>query len=228
MTYKELLEKNPRYLDWDLEINGKPYQVVKYDGYNNEDYVCYEITKSCQQIKDYFVPLYENEEMICCHGVRGEAPTWEIKQEKHKHFKTKWDDTSVRFNCTTTVYRNGVPFFVFPGSEDYAYHKAKSSLVEFLEGPVNFHSRFWRDELIDRKINYNREPAIIQRVNINPFSMWIVPVSGKFKPPHRWDNDDADGCMTRDDWDEEYASGLIVESVLSPDIDWYPKEKLYD
>ena len=224
MTYKKLLEKNPQFLDWDLEINGKPYQVVKYDGWNNEDYVCYEIKEFYQRFKDYFVPDDENLEMIKCHGVRGEAPTWEIKQTKSKYLKTKWGETGVRFNCNTVIHRNGVPFFEFPGSEDYAYHKAKASLVEFLEGPVNFHSRFWRDELIGREIDYNGEPAIIKRVNIDPFSMWIVPLSGKFKPPHRWDNDNENGCMTRTDWDEEYAEGLIVESVLSPDIDWYPKD----
>lgn len=226
MTYKELLENSPHYLDWDLEINGKPYQVVKYDGYNNDAYVCFEITKSCNRVNDYFEPYDLNMEMIDCYGVRGEAPTWEIKQEKTKRFKTKWEDTSVRFGCVTTIFRNGVPFFEFGGSEDYAYHKAKSFLVEVLEGPINFHSRFWRDELIDRRINYNGEPALIQRVNIRPFSMWIVPVYGRFKPPHKWDNDGDD--LNREHWEEEYAEGLIVESVLNSDIDWYPIEKYYD
>ena len=225
MTYKELLDKSPRYLDWDLEIGGKPYQVVKYDGWNNEDYVCYEINKTCVRIKDHFVPTNENLELINCHGVRGESPTWEIKQSKTKRLKTKWGDTDLRFGCLTTIYRNGVPFFEFSGSEDYAYHKAKSFLVEVLDGPVNFHSRFWRDELIGKKINYNGESAIIERVNTGPFSMWIVPVNGKFKPPHRWDTDDEDEVLNREHWDEEYASGLIVESVLDPSIDWYPKER---
>jgi len=221
MTYKELLDKSPQYLDWDLQIKGVPYQVVKYDGWNNEDYVCYPI-KGCTSIKDYFIPTDENLELINCHGVRGEAPTWEIKQEKGKHLKSKWDETSLRFSCLTTIYRNGVSFFEFGGSEDYAYHKAKSFLVEVLEGPINFNSRFWLEELIGRKVNYNGEAAIIDHINFVPFSMWIIPVNGKFKPPHKWDNDGDD--LNREHWDEEYASGLIVESVLSPDIDWYPKE----
>jgi hypothetical protein len=225
MTYKDILDKNPQYLDWDLVIHDKPYQVVKYNGWNNEDYACYKIDDSCERVNHYFIPKDENLELMNCYGVRGEAPTWEIKQTKGKYMKTKWGDTSVRFHCNTVIHRNGIPFFQFGGSEDYAYHKAKAYLVEVLDGPVNFHSRFWRDELIGKKINYNGEPAIIERVNTNMFSMWIVPVNGKFKPPHRWDTDDKDACLNREHWDEEYADGLIVESVLSPEIDWYPKEK---
>lgn len=224
MTYKELLEKSPQFLDWDLELRGKPYQVVKYNGWNTEDYVCYEIDKDCNRVKDYYIPKNENLELVNCYGVRGEAPTWEIKQNKDKYTKTKWGDTSLRFHCNTVIYRNGIPFFQFSGSEEYTYHKAKSYLIEVLDGPVNFHSRFWRDELVGKKIRYNGEPAIIERVNTNMFSMWIVPVNGKFKPPHRWDTDDKDQVLNREYWNEEYASGLVVENVLDSSINWFPKD----
>lgn len=225
MTYRELLEKNPSYIDWDFELYDKPYQIVRYDGYNNEDYACYEIKPHYKKIKDYFVPDDLDIQVINCHGVRGNAPNWEISQTKKAWTKTKWDETSVRFTCNTVISRNGVPFFEFGGSEDYAYHKAKASLIEFTEGPINFHSRFWREEIEGRKIEYNGEPAIVKRVSVNPFYMWIVPVEGKFKPPHHWDHDDDDFCMNREAWDEEYAEGLRVDSVLSPDINWYPKDK---
>jgi hypothetical protein len=53
--------------------------------------------------------------------------------------------------------------------------------------------------------------------------MWIVPVNDKFDPPPSWDNVSNDIC-NRESWDEEYAGGLIVESVLNPSIDWFPKD----
>jgi hypothetical protein len=223
MTYNEVLEKNPRFIDWDLEINGKSYQVIRYDGYNSEDYVCFEITPFHKKVNDHYEPegwleLYD------CHGVRGNAPTWEIKQSKSKTFKTKWGDTRVRFSCVTTVYRNGVSFFQFAGDEDYAYHKAKATLVEVLEGPINFHSRWWKDELINRKIKYDGQSAIIKRVSTSPFSMWIEPVSGKFSPPSRWDHDDPNDGWDRECWNEEYAAGLVVENPLNPSIDWFPRD----
>jgi hypothetical protein len=223
MTYKEILEKDPQFLDWDLEIHGKPYQVIRYKGYNTKDFACFEIREGCERVKNYYIPKNEKLELFDCHGVRNNAPSWEIRQEKSKSFNNKWDDTSVRFNCLTTIYRNGVAFFKFGGNEDYAYHKAKSYLAEVTEGPVGFHSRFWRDELKGNLIKYNGEDARVERVNVNPFQMWIVPVSGKFKPPHAWDNDDKDGCLNRDEWDEEYAEGLAVTDVLDKSINWYPK-----
>lgn len=225
MTYRELLEKSPRFLDWDFVLHDKPYQVVGYDGYNNEDYACYEINRDCTRKKDYYIPNDLDIEVINCHGVRGNAPNWEISQTKKAWVKTKWGENSVRFTCNTIITRNGVPFFEFGGSEDYAYHKAKSSLIEFLEGPINFHSRFWKEELLGRKIEYNGEPATVSRIGTNPFYMWITPDKGKFKPHHRWDNDDEDDCLNRTDWNEEYAEGLRVDSVLNPDINWYPKDK---
>ncbi len=221
MTYNEVMAEDSRFLDWDLEIYDKPYQVIKYDGYNNEDYVCFEIKSHYQRVKDYFVPDGDIE-VFPCHRVRGNAPSWEIKQSKVKTFKTKWGDTDVRFSCLTTVYRNGDPFFEFGGDEDYAYHKAKSQLVEIWDGPINFHSRWWKDELLNREIRYEGQPAIIKRANSSPFSIWIEPVNDKFSPPSRWDND-SDCGLNREYWDEEYAGGLIVESVLDPSINWFPK-----
>tara|TARA_R110002167_G_scaffold45083_1_gene135567 strand:- start:34215 stop:34895 length:681 start_codon:yes stop_codon:yes gene_type:complete len=224
MLYKEVLEKNPRFIDWDLEVNNVPYQIIGYDGYNSEDYCCYPINGSTYKDGDKYIPMDDTIEVSDCYGIRGEAPTWEIKQEKSKYFKTKWGDSSLRMGCTTTVYRNGKPFFKFGGSEDYAYHKAKAMMVEYLEGPINFHSRFWKEELIGRNINYNGQAATIESIGSDPFYMWIEPVNGKFNPPPKWDSDDPDECLNREYWDEEYAEGLRIDCVLSESIDWYPKE----
>ena len=223
MTYDELMQKDPHFVDWDLEISGKPYQVVRYTGYNNEDYACYEILPTYERVRNHFIPPNGDIEVMDCHGVRGNSPTWEIKQQKFKRCKTKWNETSVRFSCLTKIYRNDVSFFVFGGDENYAYHKAKATLVEYLEGPVNFHSRFWREELLNKKILYNGQAAIIKRVNTNPFQIWIEPVEGRFAPPPSWDNDNRDFC-NREEWNSEYAEGLIIEDILRESIDWFPDD----
>jgi hypothetical protein len=217
MKYNEALDKNGKHLDWDLVINKKPYQVIRYDGYNKEDYVCFEIKPHYQRVNDYYIPD-ENVELILCNGVRTNSPSWEIKQSKEIRLKNKWNETSTRFLCVTTVYRNGIPFFEIGGDEDYSYHKAKSILIENLEGPINFCSRWWKESLLNRIIRYDNQPAIIKRVYTNPFSMWVEPIDGVFSLPSHWD------VVDTDEWNDEYAKGLSIQSVLDSKINWYPKD----
>jgi hypothetical protein len=202
--------------NWDLVINGKPYDIWRLDGfihliggkYGNNDLWC------CPADEE---PSFEN--LI---GFDGEAPTWGIQASKGNYVKTKWGDTECRGGGGWTITRNGVPFYE-GGCRDleYGLSKAQAELVKIQEHPIGFGMRDWEDELVGRHIYYHEQPAIITSVIGDGQLCAMIAPDKQFTEwfkPHCWYSE-SDGDFG---WDEEWQSmGAIKDDLLILHIWWF-------
>lgn len=152
-----------RKIDWDLVIDRVPYQVYSSNFYHsigskfglNGFYAC-PIDK---------VPSYRN--LI---QVYDPAPTWGIICNPIINIKDKWEIESTRLHYECYILRNGVKFYKIPGNDlDFCLSYARYALFKFQEHPVDFHSRFWKDNIRDMKIYYRGIPAIIKHASEGNF-----------------------------------------------------------
>lgn len=191
---------------WDLEVRGEPYDVYRIEGFNHTlggkwGENCYWACPAGEN------PTYEN---LIQFG--GSAPTWGVTFDEVNYTKTKWDETEIRNNGVCWITRNGKKFYSVMGRDmNYALSKAQYFIVKLLEEcPLYLNDRNWKEQAVGRKVWYQNQPAIIERVT-SKNELWIVPYNIKeFHSPSGW---------SKGEW-EDYKDGLIVE-LLSPHIDWF-------
>ncbi len=183
--------------NWDLEFDNKPWQVYRLAA------------------KHRLGGRWEN--LYCCpYGEKltldniiafcGEhAPKWEIRWVPHHKYRDKWGSSSIESGGSWKIYRND-KLFLSGGARDMGYGlaKAQSFLVESIfEGHVAaFHERDWKKDLIDRKIWYKNQEAVIKRVHQGggDITCTIVREDGKdfvFPSYEDWHDDDEDSKEIR-------------------------------
>lgn len=188
-------KKKVHLIDWDFELGGEPMQLFKAG-----DLYCHTIGGKDEFTNDmYFYPLsLEKVTPNDCRPFSDKdlAPRWKIEVEPHCHFKTKWGEESMISSIVAKIYRNGKCFAVKHGfTHNDAYIAAYSFLQELRNHPVDFHSRNWKEELIGRKIYYDNQPALIERVWSDDYScnIYVVPDKTKIKeftPQGHWLEDE--------------------------------------
>jgi hypothetical protein len=147
-------------LDWDLEIDGNPYQIIQLEGYyhtyggkfRENDYYCYDLNIKNPKTND----------LIQYDGPSG-GVRWNILIKENAYVKNKWNQISIERNIQCIIYRNDKEFYTFRcNCPNYARSKADLFLVQIAEEfPINFFSRDYKKEIIGSKIFYDRVPAII-------------------------------------------------------------------
>jgi hypothetical protein len=210
----DLSQVSMRKLDWDVEIYDKSYDVYRIEGYihsigghwGENDYWC------CPSDEK---PTVDNLIQFGGHVVQ-----WGIEYIPKNYTKTKWGDTEVRESGRVLIKRNGKPFYnIRSYKPEYGLAKGQAALIEIKEHPINFHSRNFREEIKGRKIWYENQPAIIERIvesNDYGVEIWVVPDKKhieKFRFP-TWENTDEAG------WIEEYENGCRCD-ILESNIDWF-------
>lgn len=211
MANIKLIEKDTdlsglkRPIGWDLEIKGVPYDVYQVDGHihtiggkwgENSYWAC----------PAGETPTYENLVQF-----NGDAPTWGVTFDRVNYTRNKWDEDSVECNGQCWITRNGKKFYEIPARYmDYGLAKAQSLLVDLLEScPLYLAERTWKEQAIGKKIWYDGQPAIIERIN-DENELWVIPDGIPcFNPPVGWEGDY-----------DDYKDGLRT-SLLSTSITWF-------
>jgi hypothetical protein len=167
-------------LDWDLVVNGSPYDVYRVPGF-------------VHTVGGSFV---ENDIWCCPMGQKpcarnlaqfdGSAPTWGIEVSEMNRVKVKWGEVKIREAVRCVITRNGMPFYeVGAGNLDYALSKARSALTEIQEGPVDVFTRDWDKKLVGRKVYYNGAPAVVTAA-YSGSSVVLIPDGATYFPPPIW------------------------------------------
>lgn len=213
MQPRKLIDKNTkldnlRPVGWDLVIDGVNYDIYDVKGYvhtvggkwgNNSYWTCPSDEK----------PSYDNLIKFC-----GDAPNWGIIFLPMNGSNGR---STIDTRVVCWIMRNGERFYEINAREmSYALATAQHYLVRLIENvPVGLSLRTWREELLNYKLYYRGEPAIIKRVE-NGSSIFIIPDGiEKFSKPVHW-NDEGDDEL----WDEDYANELQIE-LLDPNIEWF-------
>lgn len=209
-------------VNWDVVINGTPYQVYDIPGYihtiggrwGNNSYWC-------KPLLDGEEPSYKN--MI---QFNSEPVEWGLKVFDKTRIKSKWGDTSTERRISCEIYRNGELFYTVGANDfEYAINKARTLMIsEICEGPINFIKRDYEYDIIGHEIKYKGKPYTIIRFNKNSCCAVAIPV--------HFDRKDLTGTKLRTYLDEMYNEYLakenhgdetiVIDLLEDHHYDWYP------
>jgi len=194
---------------WDLVMNS-----IQYDVYHIGDFY-HSIGGTMGLNSLYCCPSHEEltiDNILPFCGVG--APRWEIRWKGNNYVKTKWGDSSIEHRGIWQIYRNE-ELFLEHGARDmeYGLSKAQTVLMEdVLEGPIAFHFRNWRDEVLNRKVYYHDQPGIIKSIiEGGQLAVMIAPDGIKeFKSPPQ-----------HKEWWNQEGDIQHKTSMLDPAIYWH-------
>ena len=186
-------------MDWDFEIDihrvdrfhnpiWMPYQVISINdkndnpmchciggNYGNNNFYCYplftiEMTANYDEVYTVDLSLKPTLETICQFD--GEAPCYSVHYNATNYRKTN----EFRNGASCIIFRNGKRFFEVSGRTfEYCSAKTQYILEQLTSHPINFRLRNWKDEMINRKIWWNSEPAIVRSIIESQGCIMIEP-----------------------------------------------------
>lgn len=142
--------------DWDVELYGKPYYVIRIPGYvhtigghyGNNDLWAYPRNER---------PSYKNIVEFNADG----PVRWGILYEPASYLKSKYGEDEIRDNGLITITRNSKPFCRFNGDIYYGIDRARTLISEINEHPLEFNTIDFDKKMIGRKVWWRSQPAII-------------------------------------------------------------------
>lgn len=202
-----------RNLNWDVTINGKPYDVYRVDdcvhrigGRHGNN--CLWCCPAGEKL------TYEN-----AIEYDGESARYSITATPVNYIKTKWDETSMERSVHVIIMRNDEVFYTF-GCRDMSYGLAKAQVLitQIEEHPINFNDRNYVErDIIGRKIWWRNQPAIIESWIEGQACIIVKPDfddgATRFKTPKYFENED--GMF---DEDEETVK---LDVLLDKEIWWF-------
>ena len=145
-------------LDWDVEINGLPYYVVRIEGfvhtigghYGQNCYWAYPRNKK---------PTYETLIEFSCDN----PVAWGIRYEPKNYTKCKWDECEARSGGVVYITRNGKVFCDVPGKGiNYGIDNARVMISELSEHCLELNYIDFDKKMIGRKVWWRSEPAVVK------------------------------------------------------------------
>ena len=195
-------------LDWDLEVKGRPYYVVRLEGYvhtigghwGENDFWAYPRDEE---------PCYEN--LI---EFDSDSPVlWGIEYKPHHDVKCKWDECEIRKSNNLIITRNGKPFDEVGCSDmHYGIDKAKVKIAKYSEHPLNLTAIDFDKKMEGRKIWWRSQPAKIERFVWGQACVIIVPDGAEtFEIPPEF---------RKDSWADE-ENEYVKAHILDEHIWWF-------
>lgn len=194
-----------RKYDWDVEVQGIPYQIVAVDGY------VHAIGGSRGENNLWMYPRNEEptyDNLVEYYG-SGCGVCWGIKYEPHNYIRTKWDETECYTSGGAMITRNGKDFYFCPGG----IIEAQYLLRDIDEHPLDLNMYGFAEKMIGRKVWWRSEPAIITHWVGHGQACVILKPDGiaRFTTPAEYANDD---FMTYEERD-------IKTSIFDKHIYWF-------
>ena len=193
MTDIKLIEKDTNIaelkiekLNWDVVMRGKPFYVVRIEGYVHTIGGKYGDNNLWAYPRDE-EPSYKN--LI---EFDSEPVLWGINFNPHHYVKSKWDETEMRYSGEVTITRNGEDFYTLWGGINYGIDKARVLISEIEEHPLGFNEIDYDTKMIGRKVWWRSQPAVITYL-VRGQACVILNPDGieKFKMSEEFKNDDA-------------------------------------
>ena len=174
-------------LDWDVEVNHRPYQVISVESHAH----C--IGGKLDWGKGNCFWAYPLDEEMSYHNLiefdGHPGATWGFTYEPTNYIKTKWDETSIERGRKLVITRNGSVFYDgFMTIHDCMAYVLDNKLDEH---PLNLNMRDFDKKCIGRKIWYRSQPAVITSYIKGQACIMIAPDGiDHFKKPAEYENDD--------------------------------------
>jgi len=197
-------------LDWDVEVNGVPYQIVRAKGYAH----CIGGHLDWGEGNDFWAyPLNEPmtfENLIEFDGVPG--ATWGLEYTPTNYIKTKWDETEIRSGRKLLITRNGKPFY----DGFMTFHQAIAYVKDGIlaEHPLDLNDRDFDKKCIGRKVWWRSEPAVITDYIQGQACVMIAPDGiDQFTRPAEYVGDSL--------FDDYYMTHELKVEIFSEHINWF-------
>lgn len=194
-----------RHRPWDVVIHGRPYYVVKLDGYvhtiggrwGDNDYWAYPRDEE---------PSYENlvefeaDDPVC----------WGISYQPHLYTKCKWDECFVRRANSVQITRNGEVFndFILGGIAE-----ALAMINKYRDHPLALDEIDFDKKCIGRKVWWRSEPGVITSYVKHQACVIIEPDGiDKFTVPAEFREEEGESY---------YEDNSVKTSILDNHIWWF-------
>ena len=209
ITAKDFPTLKYNKLDWDVEVKGIPYQIIRVEGFihtigghldwgDGNNFWAYPLNEEM---------MFEN--LIEFNGQPG--PTWGIEYSPTNYIKSKWGETEILLGRKLIITRNGKPF----DDGFMTFHQAIAYIKDGLlnEHPLNLNERDFDKKCIGRKVWWRSQPAIIKDY-INGQAAVILTPEGidAFPIPKEFEND---SCLFHEEKSE------IKTSIFDKHIWWF-------
>ena len=174
-------------LDWDLEIKGIPYYVVRLEGFVH--------TIGGHWGENNFW-AYPRDEEPCYENLiefDSDSPVlWGIEYKPTHYIKNKWGEKEVRRGSSLIITRNGKPFDeINSNGIYYGIDKARVRISDYNEHPLGLNTIDFDKKMEGRKIWWRSQPAKIEDFIWGKGCVIIVPDGiEKFDTPPEFRDDD--------------------------------------
>lgn len=200
-----------RKLDWDVEINGIPYQVIRVPGFahctgGHLDYGegnifwAYPLNEelSIHNLREYNGP----------HG----GVRWGLEYSPTMYFQYKWEEPSIESGRKLIITRNDKPFY----NGFMTFHQAIAYVKDGIlaEHPLDLNERDFDKKCIGRKIWWRSEPAVITDYVQGQACVMIAPDGiDQFTVPAEYAGDPL--------FDDGETTHEIKAKIFSEHINWF-------
>ncbi len=201
------LSHPPKPYDWDVLINGRPYFVVRMEGYvhsiggrwGDNDLWAYPREEA---------PSFEN----LIEFSADQPVAWGIRYEPQNYTKTKWDETEVRSGGGIAITRNGEVFCHITGGLNYGIDEARTMIARFSEHPLELNAIDFDQKAVGRRVWWRSEPAIIESFIKGQADVILKPDGiPRFTTPPEFAKEEPD----------YYEDETVKTSILDNHIWWF-------
>ena len=174
-------------LDWDLEIQGRPYYIVRLKGFVHTIGGHWGENNLWAYPRDE-EPCYENLIQFDTNS----PVLWGIEYKPSHYIKCKWGESEIRRGSSLIITRNGKPFDeIRYGGINYGIDKARVRISDYGNHPLNLDTIDFDKKMKGRKIWWRSQPAKIERFVWGQGCVIIVPDGiEKFETPAEFRDDD--------------------------------------
>ena len=196
-------------LDWDLEIQGRPYYVVRLKGFVHTIGGHWGENNLWAYPRDE-EPCYENLIQFDTNS----PVLWGIEYKPSHYIKCKWGESEIRRGSSLIITRNGKPFDeIRCGGINDGIDKARVRISDYGDHPLNLDTIDFDKKMKGRKIWWRSQPAKIERFVWGQGCVIIVPDGiEKFETPAEFRDDD----LMNDD-----ENDCVKAHILNKHIWWF-------
>lgn len=191
--------------NWDVEIAGQPFQVVKIEGYVHTIGGIGGFNDLWMYPRDE-EPTYENLIEYRCTDM---GVCWGIKYAPKNYTRNKWGECECFTSGGAMITRNDKDFFFCRGG----IREAEYLLPRIYEHPIGLNEIDYDKKIIGKKVWWRSEPGIITSWVGNGQACVIIEPDGikKFTVP----------AEHAEDGDDYYEDNSVKVDIFSNHIWWF-------